>query len=152
MWIADDPKFAKAEMIADHSMADFANPGELAYVLRPKNKSARYVRVTALRLWERTKDFVFALGELQVESGGTNVALKGKVTAKDSIEAGRWSKKYLVDNFDSRTALAGLSDPKAATLWHQRDEVQIALAFQEQRRQELTATLIDAGTALPWAK
>jgi len=44
--------------------------------------------VTATRLWERTKDYVFALGELQAFANGTNVARSATVTALDSIESG----------------------------------------------------------------
>ena len=36
---------------------------------RGDGQKARYVRVTATRLWQRTNDYVFALAELQVDSG-----------------------------------------------------------------------------------
>ena len=77
---------------------------------------ARYVRVTAERLWKRTGDYVFALAEMEVDSGGRNVARGAAVTSLDSIEAGRWSNRYLVDGYDSRTALPDLSDPKTPAL------------------------------------
>ncbi len=60
--------------------------------------------MTATRLWKRLNDYVFALGELEVISNGVNRALRAKVTALDSIEAGRWSRTNLVDGFDSRHA------------------------------------------------
>ena len=44
------------------------------YVIRPRGRSARYVRVTATRLWKRLDDYVFALAELEVISGGVNRA------------------------------------------------------------------------------
>jgi len=72
-----------------------------------KGRSGRVVRVTATKLWERTKDYVFALAELQVISQGRNIALGATVRALDSIESGRWSKQFLVDGFDSREALPG---------------------------------------------
>ncbi|MEY2411284.1 MAG: hypothetical protein QOF48_3954 [Verrucomicrobiota bacterium] len=65
----------------------------------------RFVRVTATRLWERTHDYVFALAELVAYSRGRNVARGAVVTALDSIESGRWARKYLVDGFSSRSVL-----------------------------------------------
>jgi len=65
--------------------------------------------VTATRLWERTKDYVFALGELQAFANGTNVARSATVTALDSIESGRWSKKNLVDGYSSRARLEDIA-------------------------------------------
>ena len=68
-------------------------------------RRGRVVRVTATRLWERTNDYVFALAELQVISGGVNAAAGAEVRALDSIEAGRWSRRFLVDGYDSRFSL-----------------------------------------------
>ena len=42
-------------------------------------------------------------GELEVIAHGKNIASGANVTALDSIEAGRWSTKFLVDNFGSRS-------------------------------------------------
>jgi hypothetical protein len=81
------------------------NPGDAPVAYSVGGREARVVRVTATRLWERTQDYVFALAELQVISRGVNVAAGATVAALDSIEAGRWSRKYLVDGFDSRAAL-----------------------------------------------
>ena len=64
-------------------------------------------------MWKRLDDYVFALGELEVISGGVNRARGAKVTALDSIEAGRWARANLVDGFDSRHACPALSDPVA---------------------------------------
>jgi hypothetical protein len=73
--------------------------------VRGQVTQARYLRVTATRLWERTHDYAFALAELQVFAGGSNVARGATVTALDSIEAGRWARKNLVDGFSSRARL-----------------------------------------------
>jgi mono/diheme cytochrome c family protein len=138
--------FAKPEMVADQSNADFPNPGENPYVIRPRNMTARYVRVTASRLWRRTGDFVFALAELQVDSRGKNVALGAAVTALDSIEAGRWSTKYLVDNFDSRTQLPDLSNPKLAAAFKRRCHLSYQLLKKQRQRAALAQSLVDART------
>ncbi|HVY68906.1 MAG TPA: DUF1549 domain-containing protein, partial [Verrucomicrobiae bacterium] len=99
------PGFAQQEVIDDHTGADFKNPGDTPYVVTVKGKPVRSIRVTATRLWERTGDYVFALAELQSTASGQNVARDAKVTALDSIESGRWAKKFLVDGFGSRAAL-----------------------------------------------
>jgi mono/diheme cytochrome c family protein len=142
--VSDDPAFVTSRTIADHTRADFPNPGDHLYRARVGGKPARYVRVTADRLWKRTGDYVFALAELQVESGGKNVARSAAVTALDSIEAGRWSRKNLVDDFDSRRGLPDLSDAKVAALLKSRLDAQDRLRATEVNRQALADTLIDA--------
>jgi hypothetical protein len=140
--ISDDESFAKATTLADHTAADFKNPGDATVATAGQASSlsrtpgvetapratdrleaplaARYIRVTATRLWERTRDYVFALGELQAFAGGTNLARGAKVTAHDSIEAGRWSRKFLVDGFGSRTVLDDAA-PTPAQLAERRE-------------------------------
>jgi hypothetical protein len=108
--LADEPAFRESILVADHTAADFVNPGDTPYVANLKGQRARYVRVTATRLWKRLEDYVFALAELQVESAGRNLARCAAVTSLDSIEAGRWSRRHLVDDFDSRRKLPDLSD------------------------------------------
>jgi hypothetical protein len=142
--VSDDPAFVTSQTVTDHTRADFPNPGDHLYRARAGGKLARYVRVTASRLWKRTGDYVFALAELQVESDGKNVARSAAVTALDSIEAGRWSKKYLVDDFDSRRRLPDLSDAKAAALLKRRLDAQDRLRAAEAQRQALADKLIDA--------
>jgi mono/diheme cytochrome c family protein len=138
--------FAKPEVVADQTKADFPNPGENPYVIRLRNKTARYVRVTASRLWLRTGDYVFALAEIQVDSRRKNVALGAAVTALDSIEAGRWSTKYLVDNFDSRTQLPDLSNPKLAAAFQRRSHLNHRLLEKQRQRDSLAHALVDART------
>lgn len=88
--------------VDDKTAADFASPGATTYELPLAGKTGQVVRITATKLWPRTNDYVFALAELQVFSGGRNIARGAKITALDSIEAGRWSTKFLTDGFDSR--------------------------------------------------
>jgi hypothetical protein len=102
---SEEETFAQRLVLADHTQADFKNPGDAVFELQAPTGRARYLRVTATRLWERTRDYVFALAELQAFVDGTNIARGGKVTAHDSIESGRWSRKYLVDGFNSRQPL-----------------------------------------------
>jgi mono/diheme cytochrome c family protein len=140
--LSDDENFAKSMTIVDHTAADVPNPGDVP-VSFPVAKKARFVRVTAQKLWKRTDDFVFALGELQVYSAaGKNVALGAKVTALDSIEGGRWSTRYLVDDFTSRHRLLGVNDAGL----QKRLALEIDLHRAETTRRKLFDMLIDADT------
>ena len=106
---ADDAEFlAGVTVLVDHTADDFPNPGDEPYTVALASPvTARHVRVTATRLWERTDDFVFALGELAVFSDGENVAFERPVTALDSIEAGAsWGKRHLVDGMFAETSFA----------------------------------------------
>ena len=120
--ISDDPKFSERQTIVDHTAADYANPGDKLVVVPVKEGQARFIRVTAIRLWKRTNDFVFALAELQAVSEKKNVALGAAVTAHDSIEAGRWSTKNLVDDYSSRTRLGDAESLKLALVKKQKLE------------------------------
>jgi hypothetical protein len=85
--ISDDPQFVHSQTVADQTGADFPNPGDEPYFVNASGKEGRYVRVTATKLWKRTDDWIFALDELAVLSGKTNVASGMEVSAFDSIEA-----------------------------------------------------------------
>jgi len=98
--VSDDASFETFTTIADHTKSDYPNPGREARSFDADGVSGRYVRVTATRLYKREiKDlpFCFDLAEMEVLSGGENVALDAPVTAKDSIEVHGWGKRYLTD-------------------------------------------------------
>jgi signal transduction histidine kinase len=97
--------FNSSKLLLDATRVDYANPGDGLVVIPTPSVSARYIRVTATKLWERTGDFVFALAELQAYSHGLNVALGSRVSALDSIERGHWSREYLVDGVASQYGL-----------------------------------------------
>ena len=103
--ISDDPEFATKQVVADHTSDNVPNPGDTPYVVQAFGTPGRYIRITATRLWKRTDDWIFALSELAVLSGGKNLATGATVTALDSIEAGVWAKKNLVDGFTSQVAV-----------------------------------------------
>ncbi|MEM7312796.1 MAG: DUF1553 domain-containing protein, partial [Planctomycetota bacterium] len=94
-----DAQFADAVVVVDRTKANVPNPGtEVQKISLSPPVSGRFVRVTATELAERSNDYIFALGELVVISGGKNVALGKSVSALDSIEAPvRWRKSNLVD-------------------------------------------------------
>jgi signal transduction histidine kinase len=104
----DEPNFDVPLVLRSEEANDFRNPGENAVTVPCGGVTARFVRVTATKLWLRRNDYVFALAELQVFAGGTNAALGAKVQALDSVEHGYWSKRALVDGFSSQKRLAPL--------------------------------------------
>jgi len=143
--LSNDPEFSDpVEMTAfrDGSGAvqrEPVNPGDNFVAFTAHDETARYVRVTATKLFDSGPVMVFALAEMQVWSGDRNAALGRPVTASDSVEQGGWSTAALVDGFTSRANildwpawLAGLS---------QRREAQQQLAILEARQTELLARL-----------
>ena len=104
----DEPNFDVPLLLRSEETNDFRNPGENAVTVPCGGVTARFVRVTATKLWLRRNDYVFAMAELQVFAGGTNAALGAKVQALDSVEHGYWSKRALVDGFSSQKRLAPL--------------------------------------------
>jgi len=143
--LSEDADFSRAQLLADHMREDFKNPGDVAVTFAGDARlasKARYIRVTATKLWERTRDYVFALGELQVLSEGTNIARGATVTALDSIESGRWSKKNLVDGYSSRDRLVDVA-PTPAQL-AQRREWEAGLKQLAAQRQQLFDSLVPA--------
>lgn len=104
----DEPNFDLPLLLRSEETNDFRNPGENAVTVPCGGVTARFVRVTATKLWLRGNDYVFALAELEVFAGGKNAALGAKVQALDSVEHGYWSKRALVDGFSSQKRLAPL--------------------------------------------
>ncbi|HEY1068838.1 MAG TPA: DUF1553 domain-containing protein, partial [Pirellulales bacterium] len=142
--ISDDPTFAKFETLHDSTGADEPNPGERPVAFQSNGKAARYVRMTALKLWNRTNDYVFALGEMQIESDGKNVAPAATVTSLDSIEGGRWGRKHLIDGYSSRVKLPSLDDPAVREAFVKVESLQQQIARMTTRQNELRAALIPA--------
>jgi mono/diheme cytochrome c family protein len=150
--LSDDPGFSERHTVLDHTTEDFVNPGDTPIAIRLRDQRARYIRITATRLWERTRDYVFALAELQAIANSKNLALGAAVTALDSIEAGRWSTKNLVDNYTSRARLGDADALKAALTRRKAVEIQMAKltarrkAAVEERLNEPTRTELKATT------
>ena len=92
-----------------------ANPGDKPVTISAAGSAARFIRVTATRLWQRTGDYVFALGELQAISEGQNVAVSATVTALDTIEAGRWARLSGRRVQQPQTARAGVGVNRVST-------------------------------------
>lgn len=95
--VSNDAHFTSSTMVADHTAADFPNPRWKPVDLSTGNTTARYIRVTASKLWKHGDKFVFALRQLEVVSNGKNIAAGKPVTAFDSLEKDGWTKKNLTD-------------------------------------------------------
>ena len=142
--ISEEEAFGHPVIVSDHLAEDFPNPADAGVVIDLHATAARCIRVTATRLWERTKDYVFALSELQAFANGTNVARAGTVTALDSIEEGLWSKKSLIDGYSSRVRLSDTA-PTPAEL-EQRKSIEAKLAELSAERGEKIQALLSPST------
>lgn len=108
--------FSESSMVFDCRHADFANPGDTKVAFPLASHAARFIRMTAVKLWERSSDFVFALGELEAYEGRENIARAARVVASDSTNHVSWKPELLVDGIggagmllDEETWLQGLS-------------------------------------------
>lgn len=138
--LCDEPTFAHPILLEDRTATDVVNPGDRPVLIAGGGRVGRYVRVTATRLWKRTGDYIFALAEMQVFSQGVEAAHGRPVTALDSIEAGRWSVRNLVDGFDSRSLLPDLKEAAVRVQVQQRDALQLQrLDLERSRRREREA-------------
>jgi hypothetical protein len=95
---AADDRFAAPTVIADHTAADYPNPGARPVVFATA-VTARFVRLTVTRSWRRGPGLphVYTLGELEVLAEGRNVARGAPVAASASTEGYGWGKAQLTD-------------------------------------------------------
>ncbi len=138
--VSDEPEFAQPWLLADRSAEDFVNPLDVPVEFDAGGRPGRYVRLVATRLWKRLDDYVLALSELEVYSGGRNVALGGDVTALHSIEAGLWGAAWLVDGYSSRVRLA--DEAALAALAARRERLVQELARLKAERQARLLELV----------
>ena len=135
-----DAAFTEPVLLGEWSRFDFSNPFENPVVQPVPGTPARYVRLTAVKLSERFKDYMLALAELEVFSGGRNVAAAREVTASDSRETPRWSTRFLTDGFTSQRQVADW--PSYLDGLEQRRQREEQLAALPERRQELTGRVL----------
>ena len=120
--VSDDPAFSTCRTIADHIGADYGPVGKEPRVFACDGTAARYVRITATRLWNRESDespyYCFALGALEVVSDGKNVALNQPTTVKDEVDSLLWDRRGLTDerNLPDSAIPRNLSTKYAALL------------------------------------
>ena len=155
---SDDAAFASGvALLEDQTQADVPNPG-----VTPRSiaggTTARYVRITAVKLAPRMNDYIFALAEMQVlDAAGQNVALGAAVTAGDSTDAPpRWQRKNLTDGYyyghkatASPERIAALEKERAAL---RADEVPDAEAAEMAMLEKQLAGVKAERAKLPRAK
>jgi alpha-L-rhamnosidase len=117
--------FSDAATVVDQTDGDVPPPGSEAPLYRFEPISARHVRLTVTRLADTGTDgFRFALAEMEVLSllegwkdVRQNVAkLAHVLTALDSVEAGGWSKDFLVDGRVAPETSVGDPSEQPATM------------------------------------
>lgn len=97
-------------VLIDFTADGFPNPGADAVMFPIEPTPLRRIRIEASELWKRNNDYLFALAELQVWSGGENVALGGTVSAFDEVGWGLWSIASLTDGYSSQRNLLSWRD------------------------------------------
>ncbi len=88
------------------------NPGSAQVMVATPGLSARRIRISCQALWRRgpgsgrgPDEHVFALSELQVWRGRTNIAAWRPVLAADATQTAGWSPEALTDGYASRHQL-----------------------------------------------
>ncbi len=109
-------------------------PGDNVVSLVAGGQIARHIALTVVEPHVSNGSAVLALAEMQVWSGGKNVALGKPVSASNSTETGGWSKDALVDGF---TSTANILDwPEwLAGLSKRREVLQQVAAIEARKRQ-----------------
>lgn len=142
-----DSAFAQPIVVEDNTSEDIPNPRENPVSTRVPGTPARYVKVTATRLSERLGDYVLALSEMQVFSGGENVAAGASVIAQNTLENAEWSTRFLTDGFTSQRDV--LPWPDYVTGLQKRRQIESSLRELTARRRGDTDRVLR--TAVQWS-
>ncbi|WP_224772614.1 family 78 glycoside hydrolase catalytic domain [Pelagicoccus enzymogenes] len=96
--LSKDPSFSQPYLIVDYTKPPHTNKWFTKHEFKLEQaQSARYLRLEVPRLRELDGEICLALSQIEIRSGGENVALGAKVTASDSLEEGLWSAAAVVD-------------------------------------------------------
>jgi hypothetical protein len=137
---SSNTEFAAPMMLFDQTAADHTVRTDVPFQFYVNGVEARYIRITATKLWKKQDDFVFALAELEVLANGDNIAQGATVTSSDSIDAGRWHTRFLTDGFDSRSRMGSSLESGEIAKNIERAEAEIVMT-QLDRRNELLGML-----------
>lgn len=108
--VSNDPQFSDVTVVADYTEKNFpyTNTHHKTTVptfdLEGEGIEARYVRIVSTQLKPDGDKYYLAFFQIEVLSGGRNVAAGSKVIAKDSYEQGLWGKSALTDGVEVRDA------------------------------------------------
>ncbi len=120
------------EIIPPESGGYENSQGNSCAVLRGNGQTARIVTLVTTKTSANNGAGYLALSELEVWSGGRNIAFRKRVFSPDSLEKDGWSPAALVDGFTSR---ANIIDPASwLTGLSQRRQLEHLLAQIHQRR------------------
>lgn len=136
------PDFADARVLFHTLGRDMPAPGRNVVVFPDRGPPARYLRLTSERLWHRAQDFLFALAEVQVYSGGTNIAPGATVAATDPGDEPGWSAAALADGFSFGQRLTEL--PEWLRLIEKRGQLLAEQALLTNQRDPQLAAAQDA--------
>ncbi len=120
---SESADFAHAVMIADHSAQPFniltaAKTDRVpTFPVSGAVPMARYIRMTTHQLRHNDEVRFFALSQIEIISGGKNVAPGARVWASDSVEDDRWSLGSVVDGLEVR----GVNPRENGTLLARRE-------------------------------
>ncbi len=134
--------FADAHPVADYSSIAYPDPGASPAIFEAHGVPGRYLRITATQLWTLPGDdrSLLALGELQVYSGGQNIATWNPVQVTDRRDsAPLWAPEYLVDS-QSSLGHATVPEPSPSNGYHS--------GIEDDPDHEKWV-LVDLGNALP---
>jgi signal transduction histidine kinase len=97
--------------VAEFTREDFPNPKALPVYLSTQNRRARFVRITATKLYRSEGRYLFALGEIMLLQKGRNIANRVGLT---KIASNRsmgtiplWGRQNLVDGYTAIGAPVG---------------------------------------------
>jgi len=112
-----------------------AIPGDNVVTIPAAGRQARFVRLNVLDPHVSNGSVVLAMAEMQIWSGGKNIAPGSFVSSSDSTEADGWSRAALVDGFASGGDI--LDWPEWLAGLSRRREIQHQLGVIASRRAEI---------------
>jgi hypothetical protein len=137
---SNDPEFGASIILLDQTGADHTVRTDRAFQFDVDDIEARYIRITATKLWKNQEQFVFALAEVEILSDKKNIARGAKVSSLDSINAGRWHMRFLTDGFGSRRRMGSSLESGEIAENLERVEAEVA-ATESGRKNELLGML-----------
>ncbi len=94
---SDEPSFINSRIVADCTSADLKNPRFVPLHLNTPAATGRYVRIIVTKLAKIGEKYGFTLRQIEVRSGGKNIAAGQPVEAADSDEQQGFTKANLTD-------------------------------------------------------
>lgn len=142
--LREDDDATPIVLVAPQSGSYTALPGDNVIAI-PGGHYARHVRLNALEPHVSNGGALLALAEMQVWSGGQNIATRASVKASGTQEADHWSSAALVDGF---TSIANILDwPEWLAGLSQRREIEHQLATLAARREAIGRSWQQRGIA-----